>query len=358
MNPRVAITLDQLYRPQPGGIATYVRGLVTGLAALDERAPELVGVAPRGRGDDVASLPLDSVVVPMAVELLTRLWSRWPVGVPGDCDVVHASSLAGPLRGGRPEALHSVALHDLLWRDEPGASTARGVRFHEVRLNALRRRDEVRVVTTAPGLAERLVADGFAPGRIRPVHLGIDDAVEPASADDVATLLSRYGVGAHYTLYVGTRQPRKNIDRLVRGHALARSRCDELGPLVLVGPSGWGGDDVGDALVLGAQSRALVKGLYRDATVVAYVPLAEGYGLPPVEALGVGARVVASATTPSVAHNREVITVDPMEVESIRDGLIAAIALGDGDDFRRRRAESVSALTWRQCALDHLAAWT
>ena len=36
MTRAVSITLDQFYRPQPGGIATYVRGLVRGLASLDD----------------------------------------------------------------------------------------------------------------------------------------------------------------------------------------------------------------------------------------------------------------------------------------------------------------------------------
>jgi len=40
-----------------------------------------------------------------------------------------------------------------------------------------------------------------------------------------------------------------------------------------------------------------LKGLYRDATVFAYVAVAEGWGLPPVEALHAGTRVVASTTT-------------------------------------------------------------
>jgi glycosyltransferase involved in cell wall biosynthesis len=104
-------------------------------------------------------------------------------------------------------------------------------------------------------------------------------------------------------------------------------------------------------------SREMLLGLYRDATVFAYVPLAEGWGLPPVEALNVGTRVVASATTPSVATNERVVLVDPLDVEGIAEGLLAALRQGDDAESQSARRRSVADLTWRNVALDHLAAW-
>ena len=144
---------------------------------------------------------------------------------------------------------------------------------------------------------------------------------------------------------------------LDKNHALARAENDALGPLVLVGPSGWGEVDVADAVVLGPVARPLLKGLYRDATVVAYVPRAEGWGLPPVEALAQGTRVVASSNTPSVTANDEVVRVDPLDVEDIAGGLLAALLVPTDEPARARRRASVTELTWRNVALDHLAGW-
>jgi len=59
------------------------------------------------------------------VRLLSRLWPIWPLGVPKESNVVHATSMAGPFAGGAADAVHSIAMHDLLWRDEPGISTRR-----------------------------------------------------------------------------------------------------------------------------------------------------------------------------------------------------------------------------------------
>jgi hypothetical protein len=271
--------------------------------------------------------------------------------------IVHATSLAGPFAGGQRDAVHSVAMHDLLWRDEPTASTARGIAFHEHRLQMLKRRYDVRIITTAPGLAQRLIAEGIASERVHESRLGVGDATVPTSRDGVTSLLAEHGVVGPFTLYAGTREPRKNLQRLMDAHQRARGDSNGLGPLVLVGPQGWGSGDVGDAVVLGMVSRADLLGLYRDATVFAYVPIAEGWGLPPVEALNVGARVVASATTPSITNNHEVVLVDPLDVDSISDGLVRALSIGEDDLSRQRRRDTVSGLTWKNVALDHLAAW-
>lgn len=170
-------------------------------------------------------------------------------------------------------------------------------------------------------------------------------------------LLASHGVHGPFTLYAGTLETRKNIERLVEAHHLASAKVPDLGTLVLVGPKGWGAVATGHATVMGLVSRAMLLGLYRDATVFAYVPLAEGWGLPPVEALNVGTRVVASATTPSVAGNGLVVHVDPLDVEGIAQGLLDALRLGDDDESQLLRRESVADLSWRNVALDHLAAW-
>jgi glycosyltransferase involved in cell wall biosynthesis len=355
----LTISMDQLYRRQPGGIGTYVRGLAQGLAALDDPNLEVLGLAPRGVVPrDAAELPLHRVDAPLPLALLTRLWPVWPLGVPRQSDVVHATSMAGPYAGGAVRAVHSVAMHDLLWRDEPGATTKSGIRFHEQRLRLIARRVDLRVFVTAPGLRPRLIDEGIDPVRIHDVRLGVDDdGTDPASEHDVRALLVEHNVRGPFTLYAGTREPRKNIERLVAAHAVARAANRELGDLVLVGPSGWGGVSTGRATVLGLVSRAMLKGLYRDAAVVAYVPRAEGWGLPPVEALHAGARVVASSTTPSVEANSEVVHVDPLEVESIAEGLAAALGEGDDEASVARRRRSVAGLTWRNVALDHLAGW-
>jgi glycosyltransferase involved in cell wall biosynthesis len=350
--PVVAVTVDQLWRPQPGGIATYARGLLRGLRQLDSPWRALA-LAPRG--GDTYGLDVPVRHAPLGVRGVTQLWSRWPLGVGPGVDAVHATSLAGPFRGA---PRHAVALHDLLWRDEPSASTPAGIRFHERRLRRVLERDDLRLVLTSPPLVDRLRAEGVDAARLFQVQMGVDDDVEPAESGEVRALLARHGVHGPYVLYAGTREPRKNLARLVKAHQAALALAPDLGPLVLVGPAGWGEESLDAAIVLGSQTRALFKGLVREAGIFAYVPLREGWGLPAVEALALGTRVVVSSTTPSGWGNNEVVAVDPLDEASITQGLLDALEQGDDDAARRQRRQSVATLTWRACAQAHLAAWS
>lgn len=355
----VTLSTDQLYRSQPGGIGTYVSGLARGLADVADPDVTLVGLAPRGpRPRELRTLPLEVTSAALPLALLVRAWPWWPVGVPRGAGVVHATSMAGPFAGGATHAVHSVAVHDLLWRDEPDATTPAGARFHERRLRLLSRRNDIRLFLTSPDLGDRLAAEGFARSRLHAVRLGCDDdAVEPAAPREVVELLESRGVTGPFTLYAGTREPRKNLERLIEAHSWARSEEPELGPLVIAGPPGWGNVATQSAVVLGRVARSVLQGLFRDAAVVAYVPLAEGWGLPPVEAMRAGARVVASSTTPSMRSNDEAVLVDPYSVSSIGEGLVAAAHLGRDALSASQRRRSVADLTWRNAALDHLRGW-
>ena len=98
---------------------------------------------------------------------------------------------------------------------------------------------------------------------------------------------SRLGVPGAYALFVGTAEPRKGLDILVR--AMARPATRGLS-LVVVGPPGWGEVDVaGLAERAGVADRVLVTGrvddptlgaLYAGAAALVMPSRAEGFGLP------------------------------------------------------------------------------
>lgn len=349
----LVVTLDQLVRPEPGGIGTYVRGLLRGLDELrasGEFSRAVVGLVP-GPPRPPSESPLATVVgTGVGVRATTRAWRWRGVGVPRDAAIVHATSTAGPFRGGASGAVHSVLVHDLLWRAHPEVTTARGARFHEQRLRQIVEDDQLRVLVTSESMRADLVAAGAAAARVHVVRLGVraPDLVTDAPA----------AVEGPFTLCVGTIQPRKNIERLARAHARARVSCEDLGPLVLVGARAWGSVDTHGAIELGALDDGALAPLMAAATVVAYVPVAEGWGFPAVEALVAGRPTVVSSGVPSTVGNAEAVVVDPLDVEDIARGLLEAARQRDGADERARRRESVAHLTWAQCARDHVVAWS
>lgn len=353
---KVLVIAEQLRRPVPGGIGTYVRGLIGGLRDLaDPPAVELIASRPRhGAPDPVAALGLPVHTAPVPGRALVAAWDRGFVPITAPAEVVHATSLAVPPVGRAPL---TAMVHDLAWRSHPEAYPWRGRRWHEAALRRALRRAEVLLVPSEPVAAA--VAEAGGKGRVRVVAEGCDH-LPPADRDAAATLLGNLGVGGPYLLSVSTLEPRKNLAGLVGAYAKARSALPEPWPLVVVGPSGWGRNHAGLAeapgvVLAGRVPDAVLAGLYAGARLVAYVPWAEGWGLPVVEAMHAGVPVVAS-DVPSAGEAARV--VDAGDIESIAAGLIEVA----GDDVARaglveagsRRA---AGLTWAAAAAGHVAVW-
>jgi len=290
---------------------------------------------------------------PLPGPLLSRLWDRGlGRGLVTDASVVHATSLAAPLGGPAPVA---VMVHDVLWREVPDTFPPRGRRWHEAALERALRQAAV-LVTPAERTAALLREAGAATDRVVVIAEGADHlpAGDPVGA---SSLLSRLGVTTPYLLSVSTLEPRKNLARLAEAYTFARDALPEPWPLVVVGPEGWGTalSPAPGVKLAGVVSDPVLVALYAGARCVAYVPLVEGWGLPPVEAMGSGTPVVASPM-PSTAG--AALEVDPFDVDAIAAGLVAAAA----DD--RRRSELVTAglrrvgeLTWETTARRHVEVW-
>lgn len=343
---RVLLVAQQLRRAVPGGIGTYIRGLVQGLGD-DVDLTLLAG------GDDLGRPVVDSR---LPGPLLTRAWDTGLLKAPGGYDVVHAAALATPAP--RPGQRFVVAVHDTAWRVLPDAFPRRGRLWHEAALTrAVERGARFAVPTVAA--ADALTAGGIDAGRVHVVDpmYGCDH-LPPADARAATDLLHRLGVDGPYLLTVATLEPRKNLPRLLDAFARARPLLPEPWPLVVVGPPGWGEQvkPPPGVVLAGAVAPATLAALYAGARCTAYVPLFEGWGLPAVEAMAACTPVVASTTLPSTGG--AVVEVDPYDTASIAEGLV--VAAGD----ERRRAELVTAgllrardLTWSAAAGAHVAMW-
>jgi len=352
---RVLLLVEQLRRKAAGGIGTYVMGLIQGLTELPEEGRpdiELFASRPREKPDRLATLefPLRSSVLPGP--MLTRAWDRGLLRAPGSFDVVHALSIATAEPGAA--ALVST-VHDLLWRHVPDTYPARGRAWHEAALRRALARSH-RFIVPSDVVAADLVEAGASPDRVTVVPMGCDHlpAPDPAAVD---ALLSRLGVAGPFLLSVGTMEPRKNLVRLVLAYERMRSSLPEPWPLVVVGPSGWGEQlhQHQGVILAGMVTPAELAGLYARARLLAYVPLMEGFGLPPVEAMLAGAPVVASGVPSTGAAAYQ---VDPNDTDSIAEGLLVVAT----DEAVRHGLQTAgrshaAGLSWSSIAQRHVALW-
>ncbi|HVA03432.1 MAG TPA: glycosyltransferase family 1 protein [Acidimicrobiales bacterium] len=368
---QVLLVAQQLRRQVPGGIGTYVRGLLGGLARLDEAQVELPSVTlyasrvgGRGRvGSGGGSDPLEAfghrvITSRLPGPLLTRLWDRAVVHAPGGFDLVHSVSVAvPPVKGSRDgrRCVEVVAIHDVAWRHRPEDYPSRGQRWHEAALGrALRHASHF--VVPSDAVAADLVKAGAPQGAVSVIPLG-SDVLRGRDDAEAEALLQRLGVRGDFLLSVGTLEPRKNLPRLFEAYGAARRSLPGTWPLVVVGPPGWGPElEPGEGVVFtGRVGDGTLASLYARARLLAYVPFEEGFGLPPVEAMRYGTPVVSS---PLPTTGGAALEVDPTRVEDIAQALVQ---VATDDDLRARLAEAgrarAGSLTWESAARAHVALW-
>jgi glycosyltransferase involved in cell wall biosynthesis len=354
----VLLVAQQLRRRVPGGIGTYVRGLLGGLAALGDahvELPRLTLYASRSAkvSDPMAAFGYPLVVSRLPGPVLTRLWDRGIVRVPSGFDVVHALSLAAPPVG---RAVEVVTVHDVAWRHRPEDFPRRGREWHEAALQRALR-SATHFVVPSEAVARDVVQAGAPERAVSLIPVGADYLPDPddGAADE---LLERLGVRGEFLLSVGTLEPRKNLGRLFEAYSAGRARLPEPWPLVVVGPSGWGPKaEHGEGVVFaGSVGDGILASLYARARLLAYVPFEEGFGLPPVEAMRYGTPVVAS---PIPSAGGAAFEVDPTRVADITQALVD---VATDDALRSRLAASGKAraggLTWESAARAHVAVWS
>jgi glycosyltransferase involved in cell wall biosynthesis len=287
-------------------------------------------------------------------------------------DVHHGPHYTMPERARVPCV---VTVHDCTFFDHP--------EWH-VRSKALLFRRAIRraslhaaaLVCVSDVTAARLRAccDVRAPIVVAP-H-GVDHArftaVEPAPGADRAILEER-GIPGDRPLvaFVGTLEPRKGVASLVAAFdRVAETHTDAV--LALCGQTGWGLAETERAL--GAARHAdrirrvgylpdeAVPALLRQATVVAYPALEEGFGMPALEALACGAPLITTEGTAmaDVARGAAYL-VEPGEDAALADALGSALEQGkEAPEAQRRRALGLSlaaGFTWTSSVARHLEAY-
>ena len=193
--------------------------------------------------------------------------------------------------------------------------------------------------------------------RIRVVPNGVD--LERAAPDAVARARAAYGIGDRpYVLWVGTLQPRKNVDLLVEAFrdAIAGSRLPHV--LVLVGAQGWlaptsprGRGDDDRVLTPGAIGRPDLTALYAGAELFAFPSVHEGFGLPALEAMAQGTAVLASDIPVFHEVGGDVARfVDPRDVDGWRRALTGLLGEGGEREERGARGPGHAAdFSWDRC---------
>ncbi|PTU78580.1 glycosyltransferase family 1 protein [Pseudomonas indoloxydans] len=199
--------------------------------------------------------------------------------------------------------------------------------------------------------------------KINTVSLASSGFFRPRMAGEIFQDLLKYGLSPGlYSLYVGTIEPRKNIETLLDAYGRLPLDLRQRWPLILSGYQGWRSESIhkrievaqreGWARYLGFVANEDLPALYSGARLFAFPSLYEGFGLPILEALSSGIPVVCSnsSSLPEVSGGAALMC-DPLDVDSLTVNLQRALE----DEVWRTTAiqeglRHAATFSWQRCA--------
>jgi len=262
---------------------------------------------------------------------LARLWTQVGLALRtfiDPLDVLFVPSHTLPLFR-RPGLKTVITVHDLGAEYLPELHQLKQILYLKLMTHY-----QIKTATKVIGVSEATKNDlvkrvGIKRGKVEVIYEGVDKNIFKLIENDV---LNNILIGLNlrknnYFLFVGTVQPRKNIERIIKAFALFSA--DKLGyMLVLAGGKGWKTDEIyklpaqlgikDQVRFLGRVRDEELVGLYNGAVGLVYPSLFEGFGLPIVEAFACGCPVITSnsSSMPEVAGDGAIL-VDPENVDEI-----------------------------------------
>lgn len=206
--------------------------------------------------------------------------------------------------------------------------------------------------------------------RIIAAPLAASPEFRPINAVEAAPVLAQFGLNfGAYSLFVGTLDPRKNIDLLLDAYEHLPQPLRRHRPLVVAGFEGWNsertiarlraGERAGWARYLNFVDEASLPALYAGARVFLYPSRYEGFGLPVLEAMAAGIPVICSnaASLPEVTNDAATL----IAIEDI-DALYVALLRALEDDVwckeaSQRGLKRASTFSWDKTISKTLTAY-
>ncbi|MDO8592548.1 MAG: glycosyltransferase family 1 protein [bacterium] len=242
-----------------------------------------------------------------------------------------------------------ITVHDLSFLRHPEFFNRRKNFWHKM-INVKKLLNKFDVIVAVSENTKRDIIElcGINPEKIKVIYSGIGSEYGQISniqypisnkiSNSNNQIKSKYNLPDKFILYLGTIEPRKNVDGIIRAYNELRIMNNELRDykLVIAGARGWKSEKIyeewersefkADIIFLGYVDSHDKIYLYNLAGVFIYPSFYEGFGLPPLEAMACGVPVIASyaASLPEVAGGAALMA-DPYNINQLARALAAVL---------------------------------
>ncbi|MFP6581920.1 MAG: glycosyltransferase family 1 protein [Candidatus Hydrogenedentota bacterium] len=330
------ILLDALQAGNRSGTGRYTEELLKGLPSVDERL-ELFPFVPSNLDRSILSVDAEKSILVDTDRLLGGSRYRDKL-VLKDIkriapDIVHYTATIGSQAKRRKWDTSKVVVtvHDLAFLRNPEWFKKDRAVYYKKKIKK------------TVEYADRIIADSCATADdlmlflevsediIDVVPLGVDEQYKPVEESDERRVREKYNLPDEFFLYVGTIEPRKNIEGIVEAFSSIASKVPH--DLVIAGRDGWKVKPIRKAIKKSAVSDRIhlpgfigqedLPALLSCAHAFVWPSLWEGFGLPPLEAMACGTPVLTSdmSSLPEVV-GRAAISVDPFDIDLIARGML------------------------------------
>ena len=209
------------------------------------------------------------------------------------------------------------------------------------------------------------------PDKVHTVYCGVDHSFHPQPASEITAFKTAHRLPDTFILFLGTLEPRKNVDGLIRAYALWRQREQTAPPLVIAGGKGWYYAKIFqlvESLNLtehvyfpGYVSQAELPLWYNAATLFVYPSHFEGFGLPVLEALACGTPVITSTASslPEVTGvDGAACLIDPADTEALAQAMARLMSQPDRRASMSEQGRARAAgFRWKKTARETVAVY-
>lgn len=367
-NPLVVGLSSGVLEPSQGdvqtdGIGTYTREIGRHMSKLGVDV-RLIG-SPKRSGLRLVQPTVATASFPLPLGWLGAASSALRIPTPGasralsGIDLYHATDLIVPRLRRTPVV---ATVYDAIPLAYPEWTSPRLRRTKNWLLRDWIRRADLIIAISEATVGDLVTHFGLPRARVRVVPLGVDDSwFEEPDATTIERTLQRHGLERGCFLHVGTLQPRKNLDRLVTAYELLPAGVRRRRQLVLVGKYGWAADGLRRRLgALREASRVLwldylpqfeLRALYATAGAFVFPSLAEGFGLPVLEAMAAGLRIIANdlPALREVAGDHATF-IDGRNVDALSAAMAAIDTADESPAAQAGRRSRAKQFDWRRTA--------
>lgn len=328
---RILTDIRLLSKGGNSGIEEYTQELLKALLRADKKNHYLYfynglrKVAPLAFLKSAHSEVVDWHIPNKALELGARMFYEPKLERFLDFDLVFSPHFT-ILASSRPRV---ITFHDLSFVHHPDFFSRRNTVWHWLQNYKKQAQEAERIIAVSEFTKSDLVKHlGIAPEKVTTIYSGIGPSFRalPRGADALQQFLFAHNLHKPFILFMGTLEPRKNINALTRAFELLKQdpAFRDL-ELVIAGRPGWLYRDILKTIHHSPAREHIrlfgpVRGsdrvlLYNAASLFVYPSFFEGFGFPPLEAQACGVPVIASNRTslPEILGDSAIL-IDPWRI--------------------------------------------